>query len=60
MYQKTITKEFKNLEEQTMGGKMSQDKKWGRPKGSKQTPETKSKISAGVKAAYKKMVGDNQ
>jgi hypothetical protein len=32
------------------------EKKWGRPKGSKQTEETKKKISVGVKAAYQKIL----
>ena len=33
------------------------DKKWGRPKGSKQSEEAKRKISVGVKAAYLKQTG---
>ena len=33
------------------------EKKWGRPKGSKQTEEAKKKISVGVKAAYLKTTG---
>jgi len=33
------------------------EKKWGRPKGSKQSEEAKKKISVGVKAAYLKQTG---
>lgn len=39
-------------------GEIMVDKKWGRPKGSKQSDETKAKISKGVKEAYLKTIGD--
>lgn len=42
-----------------MGGKLEEKKSiWGRPKGVGQTPETKKKISDGVKKAYQKIKGN--